>query len=255
MELKKSKHLLITIFLVSIILFFTQAITIVKVHAGSKSSLSTAIGLQNAGRYSEAITEYYSIIENDSHNFEAYFNLAELIEIVLGDYYSSSLLYDMSVEIAKRRLLFSSSNDEALNKEDITLLISKAKVQRELLITEIYASIEGVAFPRYIMLKPGKNVSAEYNIDNGNQFEFHGIENNEYLVDISSTEKAEINGNDILMIYYNSNENIELRDEDKAERYKNFVINFPEHKLSFNAKRRNDELTKNLTGNNILNEE
>lgn len=212
-------------------------------------SLDTAIKHLLAGRYPDAITEYYEIIEKDPQNVNAYYNLAVIIELILEDYESSMKFIDKALSIAENKKLFSLYGQEGMDKENIDNTIPKIKARKESLIQKIFNSIEGAIFPRYIVLKTGKTVSTSPFASNSekssisttkteNEIRFIGIKNNLYQVATHSGELAWVKGDNIRLIYQNSNEKVMSTDDEKMARYKDFVNSFIDHKSTLEAKKK-----------------
>lgn len=227
-----------------------------------RQSLLNATKHQDQGRYPEAISEYYKLIEKDPHNLEAYFNLAMIIEIVLEDNKNAIMLYDKALSIASNKKAFFFPGQECVDIEFVNTTISKMKERKRGLIQNIFSSIDGIVFPRYIVLIPGKHIlskpvvgSQELGKDTTkarNEFRFVSIINNWYQVMVPLEETGWIKGDDIRLIYQNSNESIRLSISEKAARYKMFTSNFPEHELATKAKERLRELSRELSKTKII---
>ncbi len=239
---------LITIVCMVFILFLQQTAFTTNSFADVDKSLLPAIKFQEQGRYQEAITKYYDIIEKNPKNLKAYYNLAMILEIVLADYMSAILLYDKSISIAENKIAFIIPGQEGESKEGLNNLLSKLNKGKEDSVQKRFSSIEEITFPRYIELKSGKKLSSQpfeksgkleaSSIGQKNEFKFIDIKNNWYRLVASSTDEAWVNGKDIRMIYQNSNERTALTGNEKVERYKSFANSFPMHELAKEARKR-----------------
>ncbi|MGR3218411.1 MAG: hypothetical protein ACUZ8H_01155 [Candidatus Anammoxibacter sp.] len=239
---------LITIICATFIFFLQQTAFTENSFAGADKRLLPAIKFQEQGRYPEAITTYYNIIEKNPKNLHAYYNLAMILGIVLEDYKSAIKLYDKAISIIENKITFFMPVEKGESKEELNNFLSKLKKEKEDSIQKMFNSIEGITFPRYIELKSGKKLSSQpfaksgkldaSSIDQKNEFRFIDIKNNWYRLVVSSNNEAWVNGSDIRMIYRNSNERITLTSYEKAERYKMFSNRFPVHELAKEARKR-----------------
>ena len=246
-EIKIGSKLII---IISVVVIFSLQLTVLTANsfADADKSLLPAVKFQEQGRYPEAITEYYEIIEDNPKNLNAYYNLAMVLEIVLADYKSAILLYDKAISIAENKIAFFMPGQEGDSKEYLSNLLSKLSKQKEDAVQKMFNSIDGITFPRYIELNSKKELSSQpfeksdkleaSSIGQKNEFRFINIKNNWYCLAINSTKQAWINGEDIRMVYRNSNERILLTGDEKAERYKSFANSFPMHELVKEAKKR-----------------
>ena len=239
---------LITIVCVVVVFSLQFKFLIANSFADVDKSLFPAIKHQDKGEYPEAITKYYNIIEKKPKNLKAYYNLAMILEIVLADYMSAILLYDKAISIAENKIAFFIPGQEGESKEGLNNLLSKLNKGKEDSVQKMFNSIEGITFPRYIELKSGKKLSSQpfeksgkleaSSIGQKNEFKFIDMKNNWYRLVVSLTDEAWINGNDIRMIYRNSNERRMITSGEKSERYKSFTNSFPEHELAKEARKR-----------------
>ena len=239
---------LITIVCVVVIFFLQLTVLIACSFADVDKSLFPAIKHQDKGEYPEAITKYYNIIEKNPKNLKAYYNLAMILEIVLADYMSTILLYDKAISIAENKIAFFIPGQEGESKEGLNNLLSKLNKGKEDSVQKMFNSIEGITFPRYIELKSGKELSSQpfeksgkleaSSIGQKNEFKFIDTKDNWYRLVVPSTDEAWVNGNDIRMIYRNSNERRMITSGEKSERYKSFTNSFPEHELAKEARKR-----------------
>jgi tetratricopeptide (TPR) repeat protein len=243
---------LITIVCVAFIFFLQQTAFTANSFADVDKSLLPAIKFQEQGRYTEAITKYYNIIEKNPKNLKAYYNLAMILEIVLEDYKSAILLYDKAISIAENKIAFFIPGQEGESKEELNNILSKLNKEKEDSIQKMFNSIDGITFPRYIELKSGKKLFSQpfeksekldaSSFGRKNEFRFIDIKNNWYRLITNSTDQAWVNGNDIRMIYRNSNERIAKNGNEKAEGYQRFANSFPEHELAKEAEKRMNKL-------------
>jgi len=243
---------LITIVCVAVVFSLQLTVLIANSFADVDKSLLPAIKHQDEGEYPEAITKYYNIIEENPQNLKAYYNFAMIVEIVLADYKSAILLYDKAISIAENKIAFFVPGQEGESKEKLNNLLSKLNKGKEDSIQKMFNSIDGITFPRYIVLKSGKSVSSQPFVKSNkldtsltgsnNEFQFINIKNNWYHLVVPSSGEAWANGNDIRMIYRNSNERRTITSQEKAERYKRFANSFPEHELAKEAEKRMNKL-------------
>ncbi len=242
---------LITIVCAVVILFLQLTVLIACSFADVDKSLLPAIKHQDEGEYPEAITKYYNIIEKSPKNQEAYYNFATMLEIVLADYEGAILLYDKAISIAENKIAFFVPGQEGESKEKLNNILSKLNKGKEDSIQKMFKSIDGITFPRYIVLKTGKSVSSQplvsdkletSEIGSSNEFQFINIKNNWYHLVVPPSGEAWANGNDIRMIYRNSNMARTITSHEKAERYKKFANSFPEHELAKEAEKRMNKL-------------
>ncbi len=221
--------------------------------ADADKSLFPAIKRQEKGEYPEAITKYYNIIEEKPRNLKAYYNLAIIIEVVLADYNSAILLYDKAISIAENKIAFFNPGQGGEGKGELNNLLSKLKKGREEAIQKMFNSIDGITFPRYIVLKPGKSVSSQpfaksdkletSLTDSNNEFQLINLKNNWYHLVLPTGGESWVNGNDVRIIYRNSNERRMTTGKEKAELYKGFTNSFPEHELVKEAVKRMNKLS------------
>ena len=240
--------------IVSMVVIFSLQLTVLIAcsFADVDKSLLPAIKHQDEGEYPEAITKYYNIIEKKPKNLKAYYNFAMILEIVLADYKSAILLYDKAISIAENKIAFFVPGQEGESKEKLNNLLSKLNKGKEDSIQKMFNSIDSITFPRYIVLKSGKSVSSQPFVKSNkletsltgsnNEFQFINIKDNWYHLVVPSSGKAWVNGNDIRIIYRNSNERRTITSQEKAERYKKFANSFPEHELAKEAEKRMNKL-------------
>ncbi len=217
--------------------------------AGKGVTLISAIKLQDEGLYPQAITEYYKIIENEPHNFKAYYNLAVLIDVVLGDYENAILMNDKSLSITKNKIAFFYQEEGGISEEEIKDFVSKIETSKKVLTERIFEVIENPAPQRYIVLKPGKNIASNVNKNSNemkiiqNEFRFLNIKDNRYKIALSDTDSTWISNDYVHLIFHNSNQRTKLTNSAKIEKYKNFMNSFPEHELTVEAEKRVKDLS------------
>lgn len=224
-----------------------QAIFTENSYAVVNKNLLTAIKYHSQGKYPEAVTKYTEIIENSPLNLDSYYNLATIFEIVLADYESAVHLYDKAISIAENKIAFFMPGQEGKNKEELNRFVAKINKHKNDSIEKMFTEINNISFPRYIVLKDGKSLSEKPLVKGAklkealtgsrNEFQFVDIQNNWYRVILSSDKYAWINGNDVRLIYQDSNKSITLNHEQKTKRYKWFVNSFPTHTLAENARK------------------
>ncbi len=240
--------------IVCVVVIFSLQLTVLIANsfADIDKSILPAIKHQDEGEYPEAITKYYNIIEKSPKNLKAYFNFAMVLEIVLADYKSAILLYDKAISIAENKIALFVPGHGGESREELNHLLSKLNKGKEESIRKMFNSIEGITFPRYIVLKSGKSISSQPFVESSkleisltgseNELQFINIKDNWYHLQLPSGGDAWADGNDIRMIYRNSNKRITIASEEKAERYKRFANSFPEHELAKEAEKKMSKL-------------
>lgn len=251
MNIKRYKNLTIKSSSIFVCLFCLQVIYFCTCFAANNKNLTTAIKLKNEGKYPESITKYYDIIETSPLELDAYYNLAELLKTVLADYETAMRLYDKALSIAENKITFFTPDEGNRNKDELNDLISNINKTKSNLIEEIFNSIQGMKSPRYIVLKTGKKTSSKSLTNTNNEHKFKHIINNKYYVYTTSDENVWIDGNNIRMIYKNSNERNILPHVEMATRYSAFAKSFPNHKYAIQARNKSNEINKALAQANV----
>lgn len=213
--------------------------------------LEDGISYQNEGRYPEAITEYYKVLEMGPQNLYAYYNLAYIIEIVLEDFGSSIKFCDKALSIAENIKSFSSSGTKGINKDEIDTITLKLKERRSILIQKMFNSIEGPSYPRYVVIESKKKIFSQpkanareiikTSVEMRKDVRFLKMKNDWYQVMAFSGEIGWVRGKDVQLVYMNSNERIELPVSEMVKRYKKISNNFADN-MALKSKERIDEL-------------
>jgi len=236
-----------------VISIFIQMVFVTDIYAKwGIYKLGDGISYQNEGRYPEAITEYYQVLEAGPQNLYAYYNLAYIIEIVLEDFGSSIKFCDKAISIAENIKSFSGPETKDINKDELDTITLKLKERKKIIIQKIFNSIEGLSFPRYVVLKPGKKIFSKpdmnakeiskSSVSMRKDVRFHKLKNNWYQVTVFSGEIGWVRGKDVQLVYVNSNERIELLVYEMIARYKEISNNFVDNNMSLKSKERIDEL-------------